>query len=276
MQFSVKYDTIEINLKLRKGDYMCIRENILNKLLEIEKSENITILHAIESGSRAWGFASPDSDYDVRFIYVRSKNDYLRLEKTRDVIEWEINDVYDINGWDISKVLRLLHNSNPTVFEWLHSPVVYRSHGIMTEIMPELDSYFSCKAGIYHYINTAISTYYKHLNGENIKLKKYFYVIRPLLACRWILENKTPPPVLFQELVDSVADDNIKPVIAELVHIKTESPETEKRKHIPELDLYIENSVTEIRKYAGSMKDDKKRDWKELDEMFLKCLEIKE
>ena len=82
--------------------------------------------------------------------------------------------------------------------------------------------------------------------------------------------------MLFQQLVDTVADDNIKPVIAELVRIKTEVPETEKGKHIPELDLYIENSITEIRKYASSMKDDKKRDWKELDEMFLKCLEIME
>lgn len=248
---------------------------ILDKISEIQQKENITILHAVESGSRAWGFASPDSDYDVRFIYVRNKNDYLRLEKMRDVIEWEINDVYDINGWDISKTLRLLHNSNPTVFEWIHSPVVYSSHKIIKELTPQIDSFFSCKSGIYHYISTALSTYNKHINDENIKLKKYFYVIRPLLACRWILENKTPPPVLFQELVDSVADDNIKPVISELVRIKTEVPETAKGKHIPELDIYIENSITEIKKYADSMKDDKKHDWNELDEIFFRCLEIR-
>lgn len=254
---------------------MNIRSIILDKISEIQQKENITILHAVESGSRAWGFASPDSDYDVRFIYVRNRNDYLRLEKMRDVIEWEINDVYDINGWDITKTLRLLHNSNPTVFEWIHSPVVYSSNEIIKELTPQIDSFFSCKSGIYHYISTALSNS-KYLKDNNIKLKKYFYVIRPVLACRWILENKTPPPVLFQQLVDTVADDNIKPVIAELVHIKTEVPETEKGKHIPELDLYIENSIIEIRKYADSMKDDKKRDWKELDEMFLKCLEIRE
>lgn len=254
---------------------MNIRDIISDKISVIQKNENVTVLHAVESGSRAWGFASPDSDYDVRFIYVRNRNDYLRLEKMRDVIEWEINDVYDINGWDITKTLRLLHNSNPTVFEWIHSPVVYSSNEIIKELTPQIDSFFSCKSGIYHYISTALSNC-KYLKDENIKLKKYFYVIRPVLACRWILENKTPPPVLFQQLVDTVADDNIKPVIAELVHIKTEVPETEKGKHIPELDLYIENSITEIRKYASSMKDDKKRDWKELDEMFLKCLEIME
>lgn len=252
---------------------MSIQENILNKLSEIEKAENIIILHAVESGSRAWGFASPDSDYDVRFIYVRRKNDYLRLEKIRDVIEWEINDTYDINGWDISKVLRLLHNSNPTIFEWIHSPVVYRSDNIIKEFTPEIDSFFSCKAGLYHYINTAILNQKKHIKNEYIKLKKYFYIIRPLLACRWILENGTPPPVLFQKLVDSVAADSIKPIISELVRIKTEVPESEKGKHITELDTYIENNIHVIKKYADSMKDDKKADWSALNGIFLKCLE---
>lgn len=255
---------------------MLVQESILNKLSEIEKSENIVILHTIESGSRAWGFASPDSDYDVRFIYVRRKNDYLRLEKIRDVIEWEINEIYDINGWDISKTLFLLHNSNPTVFEWLHSPIVYRSHDIMKEIIPQLDSYFSCKSGIYHYINTAVSTYSKHLREENIKLKKYFYVIRPVLACRWILENKTPPPVLFRTLVDSVANDYIKPIIEELVRIKTETSETGKSEHIPELDEYIKNSIEEIKRYSESVPDNKISNWKQLDEIFLKCIECHE
>lgn len=251
---------------------MSVHENIMKKLSEAEKSENITVLHAVESGSRAWGFASPDSDYDVRFIYVRRKNDYLRLEKMRDVLDLEINDVYDINGWDIAKTLRLLHNSNPTVFEWLHSPIVYSSHGIIRELTPVLDSYFSCKTGIYHYISTALTTRSKHLQNEYIRLKKYFYVIRPLLACRWILENKTPPPVLFQELVDSCADDSIKSVIEELVRIKTATPETERKPHIPELDRYIENNIQEIKKYAGLLSDDRKSDWKQLDEIFLQCL----
>lgn len=251
---------------------MSVQDSIPEKLSEAEKNENIKILHAVESGSRAWGFASPDSDYDVRFIYVRPKNDYLRLEKTRDVINYELNDIYDINGWDISKTLRLLHNSNPTVFEWLHSPVVYRSDCIMKEITPEMDRYFSCKSGIYHYISTAISNSH-YLKDEYIKLKKYFYVIRPVLACKWILENKTPPPVLFQELVDSVAEDSVKPIITELVHIKTEVPETQKGKHIPELDNYIKNNIPAIRKYAGSMSDDKNNDWSALDGIFLKILD---
>lgn len=101
----------------RKGRMKQMEKLIYRKLREIEKEENIKILLAVESGSRAWGFASPDSDYDVRFIYVRAKEDYLRLVKIRDVIELPINELLDINGWDLQKTLRLLYNSNPTLFE---------------------------------------------------------------------------------------------------------------------------------------------------------------
>lgn len=251
-----------------------MKSNIINKLSEIEKSENVIILHAIESGSRAWGFASPDSDYDVRFIYVRPKNNYLRLEKKRDVIEWEINDIYDINGWDISKFLQLTHNSNPTVFEWLNSPVIYHSHDIIKEISPELNKYFSCKSGLHHYLNTALSTTNKYLKNKEIKLKKYFYVIRPILACKWIIEKQTPPPVLFQELVDNIAEENIKSVINELLRIKIESPETKMGNHITELDEYIKNNIPEIKKYTDSIPCDKNNNWSSLNEIFLKCVDL--
>ena len=124
-----------------------MRELILEKLNEIEQRENIRILHAVESGSRAWGFPSPDSDYDVRFIYVRRPEFYVKLEKTRDVIELPINEMLDINGWDLNKTLRLLHSSNPTLFEWMSSPVVYRQTDFMERLSPLLDRYFCCKSG---------------------------------------------------------------------------------------------------------------------------------
>ena len=104
-----------------------MREVILQKLQELDKTEGVTILHAVESGSRAWGFPSPDSDYDVRFFYVHPREHYLRLDRTRDVIERPIDEVLDINGWDLDKTLRLLHASNPTLFEWSQSPIIYRT-----------------------------------------------------------------------------------------------------------------------------------------------------
>ena len=104
-----------------------MRDRILHQLQQLEKTEGITILHAVESGSRAWGFPSPDSDYDVRFIYVRSCEAYLRLEKRRDVLELPIDEELDISGWDLDKALRLLHGSNPTLFVWCQSPIVYKT-----------------------------------------------------------------------------------------------------------------------------------------------------
>ena len=115
---------------------------IYKKLQEIEQQENVKILLAVESGSRAWGFASPDSDYDVRFIYVRPKEEYLRLDKVRDVIELPIDNILDINGWDIQKTLRLLYKSNPTLFEWFSSPIVYLETAFADEFRKIMTEYF--------------------------------------------------------------------------------------------------------------------------------------
>lgn len=93
---------------------MDIREAILLELEKIEKQHCVRILHAVESGSRAWGFASPDSDYDVRFIYVRPAEDYIRIDEIRDVIEWKLDQVLDINGWDLKKAMRQFARGNAT------------------------------------------------------------------------------------------------------------------------------------------------------------------
>ncbi len=172
-----------------------MKELIQEKLHEIEQREECRILLAVESGSRAWGFASPDSDYDVRFIYVRPEKAYLRLDRARDVIEVPINDELDINGWDIDKTLRLLHKSNPTVFEWFSSPIIYQTSAFADQFRPIMQKYFSSKAGLWHYLHMAEGNYRDYLRGEMVRAKKYFYVLRPILACKWILEKGTPPPI---------------------------------------------------------------------------------
>ncbi len=141
---------------------------IKNELLKIEQKENVKILGAVESGSRAWGFASPDSDYDVRFIYVRPKEFYLKLEKTRDVIELPIDDVLDINGWDLQKALKLLNSSNPTLFEWANSPIVYKTTDYFEEFRKVINNYFKEKAGLHHYLGAAKGNYREYLKGEYI------------------------------------------------------------------------------------------------------------
>ena len=148
-----------------------MRGEIMRKIAEIQQREQVRILHCVESGSRAWGFASPDSDYDVRFIYVRRAEDYLRLEKTRDVIEWQLDDTLDINGWDLQKALRLLRRSNPTVFEWNASPVVYHTTQAWADMQALIAAAFRAKPELYHYLHMARLNYRGYLRGETVRLK---------------------------------------------------------------------------------------------------------
>lgn len=176
---------------------MCdIIKEIEQKLLEIEKNENVIVLHAVESGSRAWGFASPDSDYDVRFIYVRRKEDYLKLNESRDVIEWQLDEVLDINGWDLKKVLKQFYRGNATLFEWSRSPIVYKTTELWKQIYDEVKSYFSVKVAAYHYYGTAKSIYIQYLQEESVKYKKYFYALRPLLAVKYIQEYQSSTSII--------------------------------------------------------------------------------
>lgn len=246
-----------------------MNEIIKLKLAEIEKKENVRIIHAVESGSRAWGFESPDSDYDVRFIYVRPKDFYLRLEKTRDVIEWQLDETLDINGWDLQKALRLLHSSNPTLFEWNNSPIVYKTTNKWVEIQTEINNYFSAKSGLYHYLSTANSNYREFLKGETVKLKKYFYVIRPLLACKWILNKQCPPPMLFTELADAVLEDNMKPIIDNLLHLKMNTPEMGEGNRIDKLNDYIDDNLMTLKSLIDALPKEHKADWNRINELFL-------
>ena len=132
-----------------------IEELVALKLKEIEEAEHVTILHAIESGSRAWGFASPDSDYDLRFIYIRSEKYYLGLQTKQDFIDWELDETLDINGWNLSKTLQHFHKSNATLFEWANSPIVYYTTPAWKQIYDTAQKYFSCKSAMYHYYGTA-------------------------------------------------------------------------------------------------------------------------
>lgn len=249
-----------------------VEEIIPAKLKEIEERENVRILHCIESGSRAWGFASPDSDYDVRFVYVRPLEYYLRLDKTRDVIEWQLDETLDINGWDLQKALRLLHTSNPTLFEWNNSPIVYKTTPEWAEISEVIGHYFQKKAGLYHYLSTAKKNYREYLKADMVRLKKYFYVLRPILACRWILEKQTPPPMLFSELADACLDEALVPAVNNLLRLKMETPEIGLGPRIDVINEYLDASIAEIEQRIQSLSGDEKASWEELNALFLKTV----
>lgn len=181
------------------------------KLREIEETYDIEVLWAVESGSRAWGFESPDSDFDVRFIYKRKVQDYLKLTPERDVIELPIDDTWDVNGWDLDKTLTLLARSNPTLYEWLHSPIVYCHTDFVEKLVPLLETCLSEERMIHHYLSTAKGQMAKYLSGHVVKPKKYLYVLRPILACEWIKKFHTVPPVLFEELVQTCLPTELPP-----------------------------------------------------------------
>lgn len=247
-------------------------EIIKEKLKEIEARENIRVLHCVESGSRAWGFASPDSDYDVRFIYVRPLEFYLRLEKTRDVIEWQLDETLDINGWDLQKALRLLHHSNPTLFEWNASPIVYRTSEEWSKIAKIINSFFAKKAGLYHYLSTAKSNYREYLHGEIVRLKKYFYVLRPILSCKWILKNGNPPPMLFDELAAACLEPELIPAVDTLLKMKRETPELGEGPRIAVINDYLDENIEKIGALIADIPDDPPHDWNILNQIFINVL----
>ena len=168
-----------------------MKEIIVSKLNAIEYKSNVRILYACESGSRAWGFASPDSDYDVRFIYVHPREHYLSVDEQRDVIELPINDLLDINGWELRKALRLFKKSNGPLYEWLQSPVVYdQNNEFIDDLKNLMPHYFSPRANMHHYLSMAKTVFESDLAGGEVRLKKYFYALRPILACRWIADRR--------------------------------------------------------------------------------------
>lgn len=245
-----------------------MKQLIIEKLREIEKNENIRILLAVESGSRAWGFASPDSDYDARFIYVRPQSEYLRLNARRDVIELPIEGELDINGWDLQKTLRLLRRSNPSLLEWLHSPIVYIDTDEAAQLRQAADTYFSEKRSLYHYGAMALNNYRYYLKGDMVKAKKYFYVLRPVLACRWILDRHTAPPVLFDELARAVMPPELAGDVAHLLDIKMNSPEVKEIPRIDRLNEYLDRSFAEIFAAVDGMAAEPDAGWESLDRLF--------
>ncbi|MDE6432653.1 MAG: nucleotidyltransferase domain-containing protein [Lachnospiraceae bacterium] len=248
-------------------------KRIQEKLLEIEEKENVTILLAVESGSRAWGFASADSDYDVRFIYVRNKNDYLKLDEYKDVIEWQLDEVLDINGWDLKKALLQFHRGNVTLFEWSNSPIVYRKTVLWNEIYDRAKVYFAKKPAIYHYYGTAQSTLKGHLQGEQVKYKKYFYALRPLLVCRYIEQYETVPPVLFDDLLKLTLPAELHHGIDKLLEAKKVTDEKDWNSHMPVIMDFIKSEVKEQKRLVDAMEDDRRREWDTLNDIFLDVLE---
>lgn len=234
-----------------------VRVQIERQLAGLESVEGVRILYAVESGSRAWGFASADSDFDVRFIYVRPQPWYLAidLETRRDVIERPLVDELDFSGWDLRKALGLFGRSNPPLLEWLDSPVVYVDRLRFAERLRTLiPAYFSPISVMHHYLRMARGNFRSDLQRERVRLKKYFYVLRPLLAARWVEQGRGPVPMEFARLLEAVVD---APTLVEAIHSlvarKLASTELDDGPPVPVLQEFVTAELERLEAIAGSL-----------------------
>ena len=239
--------TSDVSFRIHMRD---VRGEILANLDAVEEAESVVILLAVESGSRAWGFPSVDSDFDVRFVYVHPRDWYLSidLESRPDVIERPIRDDIDLSGWDIRKALKLFRKSNPPLLEWLQCSIIYRErYSFATRLRALLPAFYSSRSSFFHYLHMARGNFREYLRGENVWRKKYFYVLRPLLALRWIEQGHGPVPIEFNRLVETtITVPEIRIAIEDLIAAKMTGAELDYGPKIPALSQFIELEIERL------------------------------
>jgi predicted nucleotidyltransferase len=250
-----------------------IKATIQQKLREIEQQENVCIFYACESGSRAWGFPSADSDYDVRFIYIHPRDWYLSIEDRRDVIERPLIENIDLSGWEIRKALRLFRKSNPPLLEWLCSPIVYQQKFSVVNQFKKLASHFYSPENCFnHYLHMGEGIFHENLTGETVKSKRYFYVLRPLLACRWIRNGLGPVPMEFEILVNKlISSEPLKNEIFRLIQRKRAGQEMDAERKIPIISNFIESELADLKHQTTLSSSSLSKD-EQLNELFRAAL----
>ncbi|HZG70697.1 MAG TPA: nucleotidyltransferase domain-containing protein, partial [Chondromyces sp.] len=240
-----------------------MKETIIRKIKEIEEIHHIKVLYAVEAGSRAWRVASENSDYDARFIYVHHRDWYLSIDpqssrKKRDVIELPINDSLDINGWELTKALRLFRKSNPTLLEWLQAVIVYKQADFFIDKMRKLEAeVFNSKVVLYHYLNMARKNY-RIIQSGNLNVKLYIHTIRPLMACKWIECHDSFPPNNIHHLVDSVVlDRELKHSINQILMWKMEGNERKDQMMLKDINQFIDEEIQCVEGYVKTVTGEK-------------------
>lgn len=227
---------------------------IKERLRELSEERNIKILYACESGSRAWGFPSPDSDYDVRFIYAESIDWHLSLNEQKDSIDIPINDELDIGGWEIKKTLNLLKKSNAPLLEWIQSPIVYSGDQKFLSALKNISKeFFSPISTMHHYLSMSKKYLEACLEKDEVKLKRYFYCIRTAMAGKWIREIGTMAPIRLQDML-ILNDEEINLLINELIWLKASKGESYLHSKEPLLNDFLKDTIKENERVSGSLK----------------------
>lgn len=248
-----------------------MKPEIIRKLNQIAASEPLHVLLAAESGSRAWGFASPDSDFDVRLVYIRPPHHYLGIDEQKDTFEFIENEWFDVGGWDIRKALRLLRRSNAVLLEWLRSPMVYaQDNDFVRELNVLLPQYVQPAALLHHYRGIAHNALREMDLHQEIRLKKWFYVLRPLLAARWAVVQGGVPPMTLNELMADWHADAAAEITA-LVALKSEQDEQYRHRLSPGLIGLTQQLASEVAVLSADVR--KTVDTAPLDELFRATLQ---
>jgi len=257
-----------------------MRTYIAAKLGAVAAREGVRVLYAAESGSRAWGFASPDSDWDVRFIYAHERDWYVSLWDGRDVIERGIDEkLVDLAGWDIRKALRLLFKSNPVLYEWLVSPIVYVDGPLQSELQALFEVHASPRALTHHYWSIARGQWRSEIAGRaTVKLKKYFYAVRPLLSLAWIVERRGPPPMAIGALLEqSALPAAPRRAVEALLAEKRATPELGARAPIAEIDAWVEGELERLHPERLALAGEPRRDVREdADRLYRRIIGMKD
>lgn len=243
-------------------------EKIQEHLKDIELQHEIRILHAIESGSRAWGFPSPDSDYDVRFIYVQKTECYLSLDNEKEQLEYYPDSEMDIIGWDLKKYLKLVYKSNSVTFEWANSPIVYKTTPEWNIVKEKIPLYFNERAGLHHYLGEAAHILHLCEDKNSISYKKYLYILRVILASRYIEKHHNIPPMLFEELIADNLPIDLEASLREVLTCKAQVQENDQNKRFSDLDVFIRDELQRLKAYANSLKCRDKLASKELSKLL--------
>lgn len=225
-----------------------MKKIIVKALNRIEKEYNVTIILASESGSRAWGFPSSDSDYDVRFIYVNKKDWYLSIADKKDVIELPLDDELDVNGWDLKKSLQLMRKSNSPLLEWLGSPIQYHVWPAAFDRLVALSKMaFMPATSCHHYLSMAKRSVVQLKGDGRVGLKTYMYAIRTTLCCQWIIEKMAQPPMHIDNLLAEITDDlHFKDQVKQLIAQKKAHTEKYTVKRSEVIESYINKKIIEL------------------------------
>ncbi|RSD25382.1 nucleotidyltransferase domain-containing protein [Mesobacillus subterraneus] len=258
-----------------------MKEHISSVLRQIEQEFNVKILHACEAGSRALGFHSQKSDYDIRFIYLHNLEWYLSIDQGRDVIEIPRHDtisihvdpLLDVSGWELRKALRLFRKSNPSLLEWLHSSIVYKDDFGIAEKMRALEKeVFSVKPYFYHHLNLAKSNFKNQSKSDDADLKPYLYMVRSVLAAKWAAAHRNIPPVNLNDLLRSLPDSPVKTEAMNILAIKKSGNSISQVKNSI-LHEYIKSELVQMESYGKHLSENTSDHTESLNSLFQLALE---